>query len=291
MSATRPTPTHASESPRRHASGAAPYWSRLMQWMSAPVCDLGRDSPAVYRGSAAAEVGPLRHAPGPTPGRTVPQTESGVTQPQAEQTHAMLAMHQRLQTLEQTVQRTSPLLEQAAARIEDLTKTIQRMEQVLKRASKINPFGDVANDQVAQSAQGLLLERRGYSLARIAWELERTALGDGYYGNALRVAKDLREVGPHDRALLDRYATGKHTSTDHVALQSLALRIDEVARRQELIEHEMAAHDQAGHGEHEPETEPGSSSRSDHSGDDGDHSGYSGYSEEGSYRSRARRQA
>lgn len=289
MSATRPTPTHAL--PQRHASGASAYWSRLMQWMSSPVCDLGRDSPAAHGGSAAAEVGPLRHTPGPTPGGTAPQTEDGAPQPQAEQTQAMLAMHQRLQNLEQTVQRTSPLLEQAAARIEDLTKTIQRMEEVLERASKINPFGDVANAQVAQSAQGLLLERRGYSLARIAWELERTALGYGYYGNALRVAKDLREVGPQDKALLDRYATGKHTSTDHVALQSLALRIDEVARRQEIIEHEMAAHDQAGHGEHTTETEPAPSSRNDHSGDDsGDDSSEDG-GEEGSYRSRARRQA
>ena len=60
---------------------------------------------------------------------------------------------------------------------------------------------------------------------QIAWELERTALGDGFYGNALRVAKDLPGVTADDRALLDRFATGRSRSTDHVALQDLAVRI------------------------------------------------------------------
>ena len=70
---------------------------------------------------------------------------------------------------------------------------------------------------------------RRYSPARIAWELERTAMGDGYYGNALRVAKDLPEVTAEDRSLLDRYATGKQRVTDHIALQDLAWRIDRAA--------------------------------------------------------------
>jgi hypothetical protein len=65
-----------------------------------------------------------------------------------------------------------------------------------------------------------------YNAARIAWELERTAMGDGYHGNALRVAKDIPGLTDEDRALLDRYATGRNSGTDHVALQDLALRID-----------------------------------------------------------------
>ena len=72
--------------------------------------------------------------------------------------------------------------------------------------------------------------RRGdsrYTPAKIAWELERTAKGDGYYGNALRVAKDLDCVDAEDRSLLDRWATGKQGGTDHVALQQLALKIDQ----------------------------------------------------------------
>ena len=64
-----------------------------------------------------------------------------------------------------------------------------------------------------------------YNEKRIAWELERTALGDGFYGNALRVAKDLPGIAAEDRAVLDRVATGMSRSTDHVALQAIASRI------------------------------------------------------------------
>lgn len=68
-----------------------------------------------------------------------------------------------------------------------------------------------------------------YNKARIAWELERTAMGDGYYGNALRVAKDMPDATAEDRALLDRWATGRQCGTDGHALQRLALRLYETA--------------------------------------------------------------
>lgn len=64
-----------------------------------------------------------------------------------------------------------------------------------------------------------------YGAKRIAWELDATAQGQAYYGNALRVAKELPGVTAEDRSLLDRYATGANTGTDHVALQDLANRI------------------------------------------------------------------
>lgn len=64
-----------------------------------------------------------------------------------------------------------------------------------------------------------------YDSARIVSELQATALGQGFFGNALRVAKDMPGVTSDDRALLDRYASGKARGTDHVALQGLALRI------------------------------------------------------------------
>lgn len=70
-----------------------------------------------------------------------------------------------------------------------------------------------------------------YNCHRIAWELELTAMGDGYGGNALRAAKDLPGLTDEDRALLDRYATGTQTGTDHIALQTLALRIDQIDTR------------------------------------------------------------
>ena len=68
---------------------------------------------------------------------------------------------------------------------------------------------------------------RRYTPARIAWEITRTALGDGHYGNSLRIAKDLECVGAQDRSLLDRWATGIEGGTDHVALQQLAFKIEQ----------------------------------------------------------------
>lgn len=69
-----------------------------------------------------------------------------------------------------------------------------------------------------------------YTAQQIARELEYTASGQGYYGNALRVAKDIPGVTPEERALLDRYATARNSGTDHVALATLALRINQAAR-------------------------------------------------------------
>lgn len=66
-----------------------------------------------------------------------------------------------------------------------------------------------------------------YGLKQIAKELTATALGDAYYGNALRVAKDLPGLTDPDRALLDRYATGTQSGTDHVCLQVLASQIED----------------------------------------------------------------
>lgn len=64
-----------------------------------------------------------------------------------------------------------------------------------------------------------------YNVKQIAWELERTAMGDGYHGNALRVAKDLPGVTAADRALLDRFATGRSSGMDYLSLQDLSLRL------------------------------------------------------------------
>jgi len=89
-----------------------------------------------------------------------------------------------------------------------------------------------SKEECGRIARKALLPFRGYgySLAQIAFELERTAVGDGYYGNALRVAKDIHGLTDQDRHLLDRFATGINGGTDHVALQDLALRIDALAK-------------------------------------------------------------
>ena len=68
-----------------------------------------------------------------------------------------------------------------------------------------------------------------YDIARIAWELNQTALGNAHYGNALRVAKEMPGVTSEDRSLLDRFATGNHSGTDHVGLQDLASRLTQSA--------------------------------------------------------------
>lgn len=93
-------------------------------------------------------------------------------------------------------------------------------------ASNINPFGDVQNAEAQRKArEAMKVCARPYNALRIAWELERTAMGDGYFGNSLRVAKDMREVTADERSLLDRWATGQQHGTDHVKLQSLAMKI------------------------------------------------------------------
>src|SRR5690606_15325699 len=65
-----------------------------------------------------------------------------------------------------------------------------------------------------------------YDRKRIAWELERTAMGDGYYGSALRAAKEFPEATPSVRSLLDRWATGKEGGlSDRTDLCAFALQL------------------------------------------------------------------
>lgn len=75
-----------------------------------------------------------------------------------------------------------------------------------------------------------------YSHKRIGWELERTAMGDGFYGNALRVAKDIPGITAEERSVLDRYAEGRHCGTDHVALQEIAMKIYNASESAGLLE-------------------------------------------------------
>ena len=91
-----------------------------------------------------------------------------------------------------------------------------------------DPKSSTNRQEGRKSIRTLLKEREPagqYNHKRIGWELERTALGDGYYGNALRVAKDIPGLTDQDRAVLDRYATGAQQGTDHIALQDIAMRV------------------------------------------------------------------
>lgn len=64
-----------------------------------------------------------------------------------------------------------------------------------------------------------------YSAKRIGWELERTAMGDGYYGSAIRAAMDFDCISLEERQVLERYAAGNHKATDHIALQEVAHKV------------------------------------------------------------------
>ena len=65
----------------------------------------------------------------------------------------------------------------------------------------------------------------GFGPERIVWELNQTALGNAFYGSALRAAMDLDFLEEGDVEILQRYATGAQKSTDHVGLQDIAIRI------------------------------------------------------------------
>lgn len=64
-----------------------------------------------------------------------------------------------------------------------------------------------------------------YGYIEIANELQKTAQGEAYYGNALRVAKDIPEITPEERSVLDAFATGKYSFENRMALQDIAIKI------------------------------------------------------------------
>jgi hypothetical protein len=156
------------------------------------------------------------------------------------------ALHEQLRSLEARISIYSFLLAQGSDAIGCLQDAQARMKAALTLAADVNPYGCVKNATARDAARTVLssLEAQAsstpkglgsYGLARIAWELERTAKGDGYYGNALRVAKDIPGIDAQARSLLDRYASGSQGHTDHVQLQELALFIDGMARQQALL--------------------------------------------------------
>lgn len=50
-------------------------------------------------------------------------------------------------------------------------------------------------------------------------------MGEAFYGNALRVAKDIPGITAQDRSVLDRWATGGQSGTDHIGLQEIAMKV------------------------------------------------------------------
>ena len=61
-----------------------------------------------------------------------------------------------------------------------------------------------------------------YDNKQIAKELNATASGESYFGNALYVARDIDFITDNDRQCLTRYLFGNNTETDRFRLQDIA---------------------------------------------------------------------
>ena len=76
-----------------------------------------------------------------------------------------------------------------------------------------------------------------YDLNRIAYELELTSQGKGYYGNSLLVAKDIPFMNEEDQIILTSWLSGhacsspKNTLTFKLGLQNIANKIREESKR------------------------------------------------------------
>ena len=66
-----------------------------------------------------------------------------------------------------------------------------------------------------------------YDAKQVAKELQATAQGDSYYGNALYVARDYQCLTDDDRVCLTRWLVGSNTSQDRFQLQDIAIRLHE----------------------------------------------------------------
>ena len=64
-----------------------------------------------------------------------------------------------------------------------------------------------------------------YNSAKIAKELQATADGNSYYGNALYVALDHPEATKNDKQMIMRYLYGSELLADRFRLQDLAIKI------------------------------------------------------------------
>lgn len=66
-----------------------------------------------------------------------------------------------------------------------------------------------------------------FSIQHMADQLQQTAMGEAYFGNALQVAKEIPGLTQDELELIDRFATGQQKDTDHIALQQLANKLKE----------------------------------------------------------------
>lgn len=146
------------------------------------------------------------------------------------------------QTEDRDLENTAPFIVIAGKCDGDFGYWVTRRRDTAQRLTRVYPDDTLGCAQAHRAADRLNAEHRvglkhrdavrlelppargaGYSADRIAFELNATASGSAYFGNALRVAKDIPGLGDDDLALLDRWATGRQTASDSFRLQDLAI--------------------------------------------------------------------
>jgi hypothetical protein len=62
----------------------------------------------------------------------------------------------------------------------------------------------------------------------LSWALFDIALGNGYNAKTLQAAYSSKALDIYDKRVLLRYLEGAQLSTDHLNLQTIAIKLDEV---------------------------------------------------------------
>jgi hypothetical protein len=66
------------------------------------------------------------------------------------------------------------------------------------------------------------------STKNLSWDLFNIALGHGFNAAALRAAYTNKALDIYDKRVLTRYLEGSQLSTDHLNLQTIAIKLNEV---------------------------------------------------------------
>jgi hypothetical protein len=67
-----------------------------------------------------------------------------------------------------------------------------------------------------------------YNLKQIAKELQATAQGEAFFGNALYVARDLPIVSGNTKDMLTRWLHGTQTNADRFRLQDFVILLNSI---------------------------------------------------------------
>ena len=64
----------------------------------------------------------------------------------------------------------------------------------------------------------------------LSWALFDIALGHGYNAQTLQAAYSSKALDIYDKRVLTRYLEGRQISTDHLNLQSIAIKLNEATQ-------------------------------------------------------------